>query len=153
MKRILIKDLVPGLVSGVEVQMPGAGPLYQENYFEWTPSSLVAKLQTHEVSGGVLRAWHHTAIFREVETHSDAEMFFFVSGVSLMLFMDIHQGQPVPETAQVVRILPGTQIVITENKAHFVPLAEGDIPVEIIVVAPKMAAPRMTLPVEIEGIR
>jgi oxalate decarboxylase/phosphoglucose isomerase-like protein (cupin superfamily) len=152
MKRILIKDLAPGLVSGIEVQMPGAVVPFQENYFEWTGSSLVAKLQTNEVSGGVLRAWHHTPVFSEIETHGDAEMFYFVSGIALMLFMDVQDGQPAPETAQIVRIHPGTQIVISVGKGHFVPVAEGNEPVEIIVVAPKTSAPRMPLRVSIEGI-
>jgi oxalate decarboxylase/phosphoglucose isomerase-like protein (cupin superfamily) len=69
-----------------------------------------------------------------------------------MLFMNIKDGQPDPETAQVVRIRAGTQLVIPAGKAHFVPVAEGDEPVEIIVVAPKMDAPRMPLPFEIVGI-
>jgi len=52
----------------------------------------------------------------------------------------------------VVRIQPGTQIVISAGKGHFVPVADGDETLEVIVVAPKMEAPRMPLPVVIEGI-
>jgi len=152
MEQIKIQDLSPKLVPGVEVQMPAVNPPYRENYFEWAGSTLVAKLQTNEMSGGVLRAWRNVPVFREIETHIDAEMFYFVSGVALMLFMDVKDGQPDPETAQVVRIRAGTQIVIPSGKAHFVPVAEGDEPVEIIVVAPKMDAPRMPLPFVIEGI-
>lgn len=150
--KIKIQDLSPKLVPGIEVQMPAAVVPYRENYFEWAASSLLAKMHTDEVSGGVLKAWPHAPIFREIETHIDAEMFYFVSGVALLLFIDFKDGQPDPETAQVVRIQPGTQIVISAGKGHFVPVAEGDEPLEIIVVAPKMDAPRMPLPVVIEGI-
>lgn len=152
MQKIKIQDLKPGFVTGVDVQMPGAIQPHQERYFEWTGSSMVAKMHTNEISGGVLKAWHHTPLFREIETHIDAEMFYFVSGVALLLFMDVKIGQPDPETAQVVRIQPGTQIVISAGKGHFVPVAEGDEPLEIIVVAPKMDAPRLPLPLGIEAI-
>jgi hypothetical protein len=40
--KIAIQDLTPGLVKGVEVQLPSSQPGYRETYFEWTPSSLVA---------------------------------------------------------------------------------------------------------------
>jgi len=151
MQQIKIQDLAPKLVPGVEVQMPAVSAPYRESYFEWVGSSLVAKLQANEVSGGVLRAWRHIPVFREIETHIDSEIFYFISGVALMLFIDVKDGQPYCETAQVVRIQPGTQIVIPAGKGHFVPVAEGNEPVEIIVMAPKMDAPRMPLPVEILG--
>jgi hypothetical protein len=152
MQKIKIQDLSPKLVPGIEVQMPAAVVPDRENYFEWTVSSLVAKMHTNEVSGGVLRAWRHAPVFREIETHIDAEMFYFVSGVALLLFIDVKDGQPDPETAKLVRVQPGTQIVISAGKGHFVPVADGDETLEVIVVAPKMEAPRMPLPVVIEGI-
>ena len=152
MKQVKILDLIPGLVEGVEVQMPGAVVPYRETYFEWSGSSLVAGFQASQVSGGILRAWHHTPVFAEIETHIDAEMFYFVSGVGLMLFMDLKAGQPDLETSQVVRIQPGTQIVIPAGKAHFVAVAEDSQPVYMIVVAPKMDAPRLPLPVAVEGV-
>jgi mannose-6-phosphate isomerase-like protein (cupin superfamily) len=152
MQKINILDLSPKLVPGIEVQMPEAVIPYRENYFEWTGSSMMAKIHTNVVSGGVLKAWHHSPIFHEIETHIDTEMFYFVSGIALMLFLDVKNGQAIPETAQVVRVQPGTQIVISAGKGHFVPVAEGDEPLEIIVVAPKMDAPRMPLPEVIEGV-
>lgn len=132
--------------------MPAAVVPDRENYFEWTISSLVAKMHTNEVSGGVLRTWRHAPIFQEIETHIETEMFYFVSGVALLLFMDVKEGQPYLETAQVVRIQPGTQIVISAGKGHFVPVVDGDETLEVIVVAPKMEATRMPLPAVIEGI-
>ena len=151
MKKIKIQDLSPTLVQGVDVQLPKAVAPYREGNFEWFASSLQVQLQTNAVSGGFLKAWHQVPAFREVETHVDAEMFHFVSGVALMLFMDVPDGLPDIDSAQIVRIQPGTQIIISPGKGHFVPVAEGDAPVELIVVSPRMEAPRMTLPQVLEG--
>jgi oxalate decarboxylase/phosphoglucose isomerase-like protein (cupin superfamily) len=152
MKTIKIQDLEPGLVDGVEVQMPSEAELYREAYFEWMASPLVAHFKTYDISGGILKAWHHEPVFREAEAHVDAETFYFVSGVALMLFVDYQDGQPDMETAQIVRIQPGTQIVISAGKGHFVAVAEGDEPVYMIVIAPKMDAPRVSLPNPVEGM-
>ena len=152
MQQIKIQDLAPGIVKGIEVQMPGAVSPYQDTYFEWFGSNLITKFETNEISGGVLKTWHHVPIFKEIETHIDAEMFYFMSGVAIMLFMDVNDGQPVMNSAQIVRIQPGTQLIIPEGKGHFVAVAEGDVPVEMIVVAPKMDAPRISLPIAVEGI-
>jgi mannose-6-phosphate isomerase-like protein (cupin superfamily) len=152
MKNIAIQNLTPGLVKGVAVQLPPIQPGYRETYFEWTPSSLVAKFKSPEVSGGVLRAWRHTPVFQEIETHVDAEMFYFVSGVALMLFVDVKDGQVELDTAQIVRVQPGTQLVIAAGKGHFVAVAESEAPVEMIVVSPKMEAPRIVLSETVEGV-
>jgi dTDP-4-dehydrorhamnose 3,5-epimerase-like enzyme len=152
MVKVKIQNLTPGVVPGIEVQVPETVVPYRENYFEWAGSSLVAMLKTNQVSGGILKAWHHVPVFKEIETHVDAEMFYFVSGVALMLFIDVKNGRPMLDTAQVVHIQADTQIIIPAGKAHFVPVAEGDQPVEIVVVAPKMEAPRIALPDSVEGI-
>jgi mannose-6-phosphate isomerase-like protein (cupin superfamily) len=150
--KIAIQDLTPGLVKGVEVQLPSSQPGYRETYFEWTPSSLVAQFKKSEVSGGILEAWRHTSVFTEVETHCDSEMFYFVSGVALMLFADLKDGQVDLETAQIVRIQPGTQIIIVAGKAHFVPVAADSTPVVAVVVSPQMGAPRVLLAEAVEGV-
>jgi len=131
--------------------MNGAVNPYQETYFEWSSSMLISKFATSEISGGILKTWHHVPIFNEIKTHCDAEMFYFISGVAIMLFMDVNEHQPDLGSAQIVRIQPGTQIIILKGKGHFVAVAEGDEPVEMIVVAPKMEAPRIKLPTPIEG--
>jgi mannose-6-phosphate isomerase-like protein (cupin superfamily) len=151
MKKIVIQDLTTGLVKGVEVRLPSDQIGYRETYFEWTASPLAAKFMSPEVSGGVLRAWRHTSVFREIETHVDAEMFYFVSGVALMLFVEVKEGQADLETAQIVRIQPGTQLVIEAGKGHFVAVAESEEPVEVIVVSPKMEAPRIGLAEAVAG--
>jgi oxalate decarboxylase/phosphoglucose isomerase-like protein (cupin superfamily) len=150
--KIPILDLETGLVDGISVQMPDAVTPYQDTYFEWNGSSLISKFRTTEISGGTLKAWHHVPVFREIETHIDAEMFYFISGVAIMLFMDVEKDQPTMDSAQIVRIQPGTQIIIPESKGHFVPVAEGNEPVEMIVVSPKMDAPKIALPTLIEGV-
>jgi mannose-6-phosphate isomerase-like protein (cupin superfamily) len=139
-------------VKGVTVQLPLVQPGHRETYFEWTPSSLTAPFQSPEVSGGVLRALRHTPTFHEIETHVDAEMFYFVSGVALMLFVDVKDGQVELDTAQIVRVQPGTQLVVAVGKGHFVAMAESEAQVEMIVVSPKMDAPRMGLAEAVEGV-
>jgi mannose-6-phosphate isomerase-like protein (cupin superfamily) len=152
MYQIPILDLKPGLVSGIDVQMPGDVNPFRDSYFEWCGSKLTSKFHTTEISGGVLKTWHHIPIFKEIETHIDAEMFYFLSGVAIMLFVDVDCDQPTMDSAQIVRIKPGTQIIIPAGKGHFVAVAETDVPVEMIVVAPNMEAPRMALPTPVEGI-
>lgn len=152
MKKMRIEDLKPGLVKGIEVQMPTKTAGYKETYFEWTASSLVAKFNSTEVSGGILQAWHHVPVFDQVETHIDAEMFYFISGVALMLFADLKEGNPNPDTTQIVRIQPGTQIVVSAGKGHFVAVAEGSEPVFAVVMSPKMDAPRVSLLEPVEGM-
>jgi mannose-6-phosphate isomerase-like protein (cupin superfamily) len=150
--KIAIQDLTPGLVKGVEVQLPSAQLGYRETYFEWTPSSLVAQFKKPDVSGGILEARRHTPVFTEVETHCNSEMFYFLSGVALMLFADLKDGQVNLETVQIVRIQPGTQIIIAAGKAHFVPVAADSTPVVAVVVSPQMGAPRVLLAEAVEGV-
>lgn len=150
--KIKIADLKPRLVNGVDVQLPARESGYRENYFEWTASSLTGKFQTSLISGGILQAWRHTPVFREVECHEDAEMFYVMQGTALMMFMDYQNGAPDISTAQIVRLKAGTQIVIHEGKGHFVPVAEDSDPVVIVVMSPKMDAPRKILPEPVEGV-
>ena len=152
MKKIQIQDLKPGLINGVEVQMPCSAEIYREGYFEWTAVPLICKFSSNEVSGGILKAWHYLPVFTEVETHIENEMFYFVSGTALMLFADIAEGKTVLDSIQVVRIQAGTQIIIQAGKGHFVAVAEGDEPAGMVVVSPKVGAPRITLPEAVRGI-
>jgi len=151
MKEIPIQDLKPGLVSGLSVAMPGDSP-YGEAYFEWTAAPLTTTFRTKEISGGTLKAWKSLPSFSQVETHVDAEMFFFLEGTALMLFADVRGGKPDPESLQIVRIPAGTRVIIPQGKAHFVPVAQDDTPVSIVVVAPKMEAPRMGLQETVVGV-
>ena len=151
MRKIKIQNIENGLVNGIEVQMPESAETCREAYFEWTATSLVGKMKTNEISGGVLRSWKHTPVFYEMESHVDTEMFYFVSGTALMLFIDMKDGKPDIETAQIVRIFPGTGLAISPGKGHFVAVAEGAEPVCAVVAAPRMEAPRQTLQEAVEG--
>jgi len=151
MKKIQIQDLKPGLVTGVEVQLPSKTDTYKETYFEWTATQLISKFNSNEISGGVLKAWHHVPVFTEIETHVDTEMFYYISGVALMIFVDVIDGKADIATAQIVRIQPDTQITVQAGKGHFVAVAEGSEPIYAVVVSPKMDAPRLALPEAVEG--
>ena len=151
MREVRIQDLVPGLVPGVSVAMPGDEP-YKETYFEWLAAPLTAAFKTREISGGNLKSWKSVPLFAQVETHADAELFYFLSGTAIMIFADLVKGQPDMGSIKVVRIGAGTRIIIPAGKAHFVPVAEGDAPVEVVVVAPKMDAPRVPLQEQVLGV-
>jgi mannose-6-phosphate isomerase-like protein (cupin superfamily) len=151
MKMVPIEALRRGGVSGVEVALPGEASAYREGFFEWRASALDAAFRTSQIAGGVLKAWRHEPAFAQIETHADREMFHFMSGTAIMLFMDAPGGRPDMDSAQIVRILPGTEIAIDAGKGHFVAVAEGDEPVVAVVVAPRMDAPRMDLPDTVKG--
>lgn len=150
--QVKIKDIKNGLISGVSVYLVEDAAPYREDFFQWEESPLIADFKTASISGGTLKAWHHKPVFTQVETHADKEMFYFVSGTAIMLFADIKDGAVVMESAQIVRIQEGTQIIIDAGKAHFVAVAEGDESVRAVVVAPKMPAPRIEIGESIEGI-
>jgi oxalate decarboxylase/phosphoglucose isomerase-like protein (cupin superfamily) len=152
MQQVMIENLTKKQISGVTVMLPEDGTTYKESFFEWSASVLTSVFDTNEVTGGVLKAWHHTPIFNEIETHVDKEMFYFISGTAIMLFVDVADGKPVMASAQMARILPGTQIIIDAGKGHFVAVAEGSDPICAVVVAPRMDAPRMPLLETVTGI-
>jgi mannose-6-phosphate isomerase-like protein (cupin superfamily) len=152
MKKISIQDLTPDLVSGIQVQLPGTEAIEEELYFKWAPSTLVTQFDTNFVSGGILTSSKADPIFYEIESHLDAEMFYFMSGTAIMIFIDLLDQKPLMDTAQIVRIQPGTQLIIPAGKAHFVPVPEGDDALEIIVVAPKMGDIKVDLPESVMGI-
>jgi len=151
MREIPIRDLAPGIVPGLSVVMPGDAP-YRETYFEWTAAPLAASFQTKEISGGTLRAWKSVPCFSQIETHVDAEMFYFLEGTAIMLFGDMKGGAADEGSLQIVRIPAGTRIVIPKGKAHFVPVAADDTPVSVVVVGPRMEAPRQALKEPVLGV-
>lgn len=149
--KIKIQELAEGVVSGVRVAK-GLPPTTQTDYFEWTANPLSTLFQSNEITGGFLVSHRKPCRFTKAETHVDDEIFFFLSGVGLMLFVDYKDGKPDMATAQIVRIHPGTVLVIEKGKGHFVCIAEGDEPVCSVVCAPPMDAPSVELDEEIEGI-
>ena len=84
MRKVRITDIADTAIKGVTVVTERDFDPYKEDYFVWKATPLVAHFQSSEVSGGVLRAWKHTPVFSELETHDDDEGFFFVAGTALM---------------------------------------------------------------------
>lgn len=150
--QVRICNIEETAISGVEVHMAANDNPSAEKYFVWKESPLTAKFHQSEVSGGILQSWHHEFVFSEVEYHCDQELFYFVSGTAIMLFADIEDGKVKMESVQAVRVPEGTQLVIQEGKGHFVAIAEGDEPVKMVVVAPKMEAPRISLEEAVEAV-
>lgn len=148
--QVIINDLKNVTISGVRANFPDSCETYKENYFEWTAFPLVSELQTTKIMTGLLQGWHHTPNFNVIETHDDNEIFYFIEGTALMLFIDIKEGLPLLDSAQIVRISAGTTIEITKGKGHFVAVAEDDM-FKALVVSPVQSAPRISLPEAICG--
>ena len=107
-------------------------------------SPMAVDFKSTRIACGLLEGWHHTPTFNEIEYHEDAELFYFLEGPALMLFVDIKAGKAVMESAQIVRIPAGTELSIDPGKGHFVAVAEGDT-MKALVVAPVQDSPRITL--------
>ena len=144
MMKVKIQDLKNVTIKGVNVAFTETCKPYKEDFFEWTAFPIVTKFKTDKIMSGVLQGWHHTPNFSQIEYHEDAEQFFFTEGPALMLVIDIENGKPVMNTAQIVRIPAGTQLDIAAGKGHFVAVAEG-CTFKAIVVSPVQEAPRIDL--------
>lgn len=146
MSALKIKNIAEVRIFGVTVTMPDSHPIHRGGHFHWTPSPEAAAFASGEVAGGFLKAWPHDPEFTELESHEDAETFFFVRGTALMLFGDIAANGAVdPLGLQLVRIPPHTSLIIDRGKGHTVAVAEGDEPVEAVVFSPRMAANKVRL--------
>ena len=142
--KVKIQDLKDVAIKGVNVAFTEICETYKEDFFEWTAFPVVTQFKTDKIMSGVLQGWHHTPNFSVIEYHEDAEQLFFTEGTALMLFIDIVDGKPAMDTAQIVRIPAGTQLDIAAGKGHFVAVAEG-CTFKAVVVSPVQAAPRMDL--------
>lgn len=148
---VKIQNLRDALVSGVRAVYPDEYRTLREDYLEWTPFPIFSTFGTGRVMTGLLQAWHHAPVFRWVENHGDNELFYFMEGSALMLFMDYSDGRPAPETAQVVRIPQGVTLEIAAGKGHCVAVAEGDT-YKVLVVSPEQPAPKCALADPICGV-
>ncbi len=148
--QVKIQDLKDVTISGVNVAFTDTCEAYKEDFFEWTAFPVVTGFQTGKIMSGLLQGWHHTPNFDKIEYHADAEQFYFTEGTALMLFIDIKDGKPDMDSAQIVRIPAGTQLDIAAGKGHFVAVAEG-CTFKAVVISPVQEAPRMDLPEMICG--
>ena len=148
--QVKIQDLKDVTISGVNVAFTDTCEAYKEDFFEWTAFPVVTGFKTGNIMSGLLQGWHHTPNFDKIEYHADAEQFYVTEGTALMRFIDIKDGKPAMDTAQIVRIPAGTQLDIAAGKGHFVAVAEG-CTFKAVVVSPVQDAPRMDLPEMICG--
>lgn len=121
-----IENIEDVQIKGVRVAAPGTGNLLRRGNFEWTSFPLETELKTNKVISGLLQGWHHEIAFDTVEYHEDTENFYFMEGVSLMLFCDRNGDVPDMSTLHLVRIQPGTQVEVVAGKCHYVPIPETD---------------------------
>lgn len=141
---VKIQDLKDVSISGVKTLFTKSLDTYKETFFEWTAFPMVVDFKSNQIACGLLEGWHHTPTFDEIEYHEDAELFYFLEGPALMLFVDINNGKAVMDSAQIVRIPAGTELSIEAGKGHFVAVAEGDT-MKAVVIAPVQDSPRITL--------
>ncbi len=149
---IKITNINDTKVSGVTV-LTEKPESYNEKYFEWIASPLIAKFDVGDVSGGILNCKKTEPVFEDLEYHVGREMFYFVKGTAIMPFADKDaSGEADLSTMQLVEIPEGTQIIIEADKLHIPPVAKEE-DVQIVVVSPKMDAPRVVLKEKVKGIR
>lgn len=150
--KLKITDIMDSDIRGVRVLHTWNCEPYKETYFNWTSFPMICSCKTGETALGVLQGWHHVPEFEEIEYHGDKELFYFVEGTALMLFVDIIDGKADLGSAQIVRIPEGTELEIEEGKGHFVPVAENSF-YKAIVVSPPQDAPRVILEELVMGVR
>lgn len=138
MKTVVIEDIRPDNDYGLIVQMPEEGNVYQDDYFYWKGSLIPACFQTKRISTGTMKTWHRDPVFQKLEFHEDYEKFVFLTGTALFPVADTRDGAVCDESFRVLRVSPGTEVLVPPGKAHFMPIAERDEPVRITVVCPEM---------------
>lgn len=149
---IKITNIKDTKISGVTV-LTDKPEAYNEKYFEWVASPLIAEFDSKAVSGGILNCKRAEPVFEDLEYHAGKEMFYFVKGTAIMPFTDkTSDGEADLSAMQIVEIPEGTQLIIDAGKLHIPPVAR-DEDVQIVVVSPKMDAPRVTLKERVNGIR
>lgn len=150
-KRYPIIQMEECTVPGVHFARPDSNELYQEAYFTWQPMGPCGDYHTMQIGGGYLVAYRHVPEYREIEYHEDTEIFYFTSGDVVMPFCTIRDGVPDMQTLQIVYIPEKTQLILEPGTGHFVPVAANGLTAQIVVVAPKMDAPRLSLPTPVVG--
>lgn len=139
-------------VPGVRIALENTAERYEEAYFSWQPMALCACFVDGQVSGGYIEAYRHLPVYRELEFHADTEVFFFVSGEVIMPVCALKDGAPDMESLQFLRIPEKTQLILEKGVGHFVPVAADCLNAKMVVVAPKMDAPRVALPYPVQGV-
>ena len=113
-------------ISGVRFAFPGEENLLCSGHFEWRSFPLETMLRTNKVISGILQGWHRTVEFDTLEYHDDTENFYFTEGTCIMPFGTRVGDSVDPDSLQLVRIRPGTQVEVKAGKLHYVPIPLGD---------------------------
>lgn len=92
MKTVVIEDIRADNDYGLIVQMPEEGSVYQEDYFYWKGSSILACFQTNRITTGTMKTWQRDLVFQKLEYHDDYEKFIFLSGNALFPVADTKDG-------------------------------------------------------------
>ncbi|NLI54054.1 MAG: hypothetical protein GX417_06965 [Clostridiales bacterium] len=124
--KLKIVNIEEADLKDVRVALPNTGSVLRRGNFEWTAFPVETVFKTNRLISGLLEGWHRMIEFDTVEYHDDAENFLFFEGVSLMLFCDREGDRLLPESMQLVRIMPGTQVEVKAGKCHYVPIPETD---------------------------
>ena len=144
--QVKIQDLKDVTISGVNVAFTDTCEAYKEDFFEWTAFPVVTGFKTGNIMSGLLQGWHHTPNFDKIEYHADAEQFYFTEGTALMLFIDIKDGKPAMDTAQIVRIPAGTQLDIAAAFQQLVGRAGMPQPMKYDLLKLWVNLPPLTVP-------
>ena len=89
-------------------------------------SGAAFRWRTNKVISGILQGWHRTVEFDTLEYHDDTENFYFTEGTCIMPFGTRVGDSVDPDSLQLVRIRPGTQVEVKAGKLHYVPIPLGD---------------------------
>ena len=150
---IYIQKLEDTKINGVTCCFKKDVTPYTESYFDWKAYPMISNMKETHLRIGLLTSWHHKPEFDQIEYHDGQELFFFTEGPCLMLFCDIRDGAPIMESAQLVRIEAGTELLVDAGKGHFVPVGVDDTDrFRAVVVSPPQEAPRIMLPEIIIGV-
>jgi len=149
---VQICDMKPGLVSGVTVKNPEQMESHKEQWYEYTCANIQAKFEADRLDMVLVKMGKRRPVFQEVEAHQDTEVQFYVSGTVIALFIDIKEGTPDLDTAQIVRIREGTCLAVEKGKGHFVPVSQDNETAVMVVTMPTQDFPHVTLPEPVCGI-
>ncbi|MDR1541884.1 MAG: hypothetical protein LBU32_28675 [Clostridiales bacterium] len=149
--KVKVQDLVPGVVDGLDMHIPGSGVPVREKWYEWVPVAIEAQFQTCAVSGGVLKGWKHAPVFTDLEFYPDKRLVFVVMGCGIFPFADVKDGVVDMESVQLIRAKRGSKFVVPAYKASFAPVAENELEVICVIASARMEPKRIVLAEEIEG--
>lgn len=138
MKKISVKPLEKLSIPGISYHIPTTLDVYTEDHWKWVGSALPMKTKSPIVSGGVLHVIHSEPQFSKLEYHDDCEKYVFVRGDVVMPFANLYNGVLDESSLCFALIKEGTEIIIEEKVAHFMPVAASTEGAIAVVISPEM---------------